>query len=415
MALVFCLLVLLCVLNVIRVEGVAMNRTLPPVLYFPGYGASQLFAQVDDAKYIPSACANVSIPIGTAFLVEDNTKCGMTLLTSLFDPQTALFTSPEGIRIFTGQVGDFTTISSNNYDFVKILESWGYVVGVNLFGVPYDYRLMSDASLTANGFISSVTNLIEHVVKLNQGRKVVVIGHSNGGPTMYTYLTSTSVRQTWKDTHIQAMVGLSGNYLGQMNCISTFLYNPEALRQDMAGSWEANYGSITWGGYEPALVYTIVTTYSHTPQEKNYTASVADLADLFTSVNRQDWVQRLYGVYGMLPVNPRTRNNNRNMMDRSAHPRVNVHCLYGMDLPTVYQYVYGQGAHTNSFEKVGVMGGDGDQDIVDNTFCATWATDVRGQGFVTEAVGFSNVTHMDMYCNDQVMQKVYSILDSYRS
>lgn len=333
----------------------------------------------------------------------------MTLLTSLFDPQTALFTSPEGIHISTGTVGEFATISSNNYDFVKILESWGYAVGVNLFGVPYDYRLMSDASLTANGFVNSVTTLVEQAVKRNQGRKVVVIGHSNGGPTMYTYLTSSSVPQTWKDAHIQAMVGLSGNYLGQMNCISTFLYNPEALRQEMGASWEANYGSITWGGYAPALAYNLVTTYAHTPQEKNYTASVSDLADLFMSVNRPDWVQRLHGVYGMLPVD-----NSANTMDRSAHPLVNVHCLYGMDLPTVYQFVYGDGAHTNTFERVGTMSGDGDQDIVDNTFCTTWAADARGQGFVTEAVGFSNVTHMDMYNNDQVMQKVYSILDSYR-
>jgi len=153
-----------------------------------------------------------------------------------------------------------------------------------LFGVPYDYRFMSDEYYSSSGFIDNVKALIEKAYTINKGRRVFLIGHSNGGPTMYSFLTSKKVSQEWKDRYMAGMIGLSGNFLGQMNCITSFLYNPDSSNQEMAASWEANYGSVTWGGFEPALSANIVTTFANTPQEKNYSSSLVDVSQLFEDI-----------------------------------------------------------------------------------------------------------------------------------
>ena len=86
---------------------------------------------------------------------------------------------------------------------------------MNLFGAPYDYRFMSSQSIIASGLVKSLVDVVEQAYRLNGGRKVVLMGHSNGGPTLYSFLTSSQsdnslVTQEWKDKYIAAMIGLSG-------------------------------------------------------------------------------------------------------------------------------------------------------------------------------------------------------------
>eukprot|EP01034_Spumella_vulgaris_P032425 gene32425-40021_t len=165
---------------------------------------------------------------------------------------------------------------------------------------------MSSKSLAKIGFFQQLKDLIEKAYRLNGSRRVILMGHSNGGPTMYSFLTSDFVTQTWKNKYIGAMVGLSGNFLGQMNMYRPFAYSPSAGEQEIMASWEASYGSATWGGYGPTQDTTIVQTYTGTANEMKYTAKYEDVLSLLSA--NKDWSDRYTEVY-------------KNTMDRTKHPK----------------------------------------------------------------------------------------------
>ncbi len=396
------------------------TSTLAPILFLPGFDGNKLFGTITEDAVLPSSCGDVKLPINQPFELTGNpqlpTECIQNLLTLQFNSTTQKYSSPyKGFSVSTEQFGRFDTISSKYWMFAKIVETWGYERHHNLFGVPYDYRYMSDNSLTSIGFIQQLQELIEKVYHLNNQRKVILIGHSNGGPTMYTFLTSAIINQAWKDKHIAAMIGLSGNFLGQMNALSSYLYNEDPIDQEMECSWESNVGSVTWGGYEGVKDIPIVTTYYNQPEkEKNYTSQLNDLVSLFDSVGKYGWSDQVKTMYGVNPIDGSALPTNA--MDRSAHPLVDIYCLYGSNITTTYSYVFNDNILTNeSAAQVRRMGGDGDQDIIDNQFCQVWQQDKRPivKEYHFEAQPFPNVRHMEMYSNKDVMNKVHDIVLNY--
>lgn len=421
--------ILLCTVlisNVGLTAARAVDLTLPPMVFLPGFGASLFSATVDASAQLPEACQNASIPINQPFSVDltvaKSQQCLNFLLQLNFDPMSGIYSSPPGVKITTNNFGSFQGIGENYWSFPKDLKKWGYEVGVNLFGAPYDYRLMSDYSLTACGFIGSMKSLIETAYEKAGQKRVILVGHSNGGPTMYTFLTSSQLSQEWKDKHLAAMVGLSGNFLGQFNVIGDFILrssDDENSDIDTECGWEGDYGSLPWGDYSGTKDVVFVTTYAGTAQEKNYTPRLSDLVSLFQSVQRDDWVMRLQGMYGVRPNLTSAvagELNFANTMDRSAHPLVDTYCLYGSELKTEYGYVFPGNIMAGKPTKVLSMKGDSDQDIVDNTFCSTWSLDARPEAsrYRLEMEAFPKVHHMDMISDSAVLGKLHKIVDSYR-
>lgn len=397
--------------QILAASNSTVDTTLPPVFYLPGYGASALFAKISAPKYIPPSCASCNIPVGESFEIEsvvDDDACVTDLLTMIFDPITGNYSYPPGIRVFVENIGSFATIGSNNYVFPKYLESWGYQEGFNLYGVPYDYRLMSDRSFIAAGFIQDVKLLVEKVYVLNGNRRVFFVGHSNGGPTMYTFLQSSLLSADWKKKYVAGMIGLSGNFLGQMNAMYDYTYNENTSEQNMVGSWEGAMGSVTWGGYEAVQDVPIITTYVGTPSERNYTAKMDDLVQLFVDSGRSDWAQQLRMLNGIAP-------STENTMDRSRHPEVDVFCLYGSEVKTSYAFQFSTGMMDAKEIKTLYTKGDGDQDHFDNAFCHVWKDQPQGSNYRFDAHAFPGVHHMQMISNPKVLSTVKDILVSYKS
>jgi len=61
----------------------------------------------------------------------------------------------------------------------------------DLWVVPYDFRLGRNG-LTAMGWYDHWRRLVERVVRLNDGQRLVWIAHSNGPPTVYPILTEVA-------------------------------------------------------------------------------------------------------------------------------------------------------------------------------------------------------------------------------
>lgn len=405
------ILVAICGPILVASNNTAVDTTLPPVFYLPGYGASKLFATINATEFIPPSCVSCNVPVGESFDIEsvvNGDACVTDLLTMIFDPATGNYNYPPGIRVFVENIGSFATISSNNYVFPKYLESWGYQEGLNLYGVPYDYRLMSDRSFTAAGFIQEVKQLVEKVYTLNGNRRVFFVGHSNGGPTMYAFLQSSLLNVDWKKKYVAGMIGLSGNFLGQMNAIYDYTYDENTHEQNMVGSWEGAMGSITGGGYAAVADVPIITTYVGTPSERNYTAKMEDLVQLFEDSGRKDWAQQLRMLNGIAP-------STENTMDRSRHPEVDVFCLYGSEVKTTYGFQFATGMMDAEEINTLYMKGDGDQDHFDNAFCNTWKDQPQGNNYRFEAQAFPGVHHMQMISNPKVLSTVKDILTSYKS
>jgi hypothetical protein len=385
----------------VSVESAATE--LAPIVFLPGYYGNFLDATIATVEAVPNSCIGV-VPVGVTFaltdnstMMDDNSACANDLLTVQFDAKKVpkFYTLP-GVVISVRDFGGFDGIGTNYHSFVKNLHDWGYSVRKNAFGAPYDFRLMSSESLAGAGFIHDMQQLVETAYQHNDGRRVVLVGHSNGGPTIYSFVTAMT--NSWRDTYIAGIVGLSGNFLGQMNFVTSFIdtTSPASL---MMSTWESNYMSLSWGGYSGVSDIPIVI--SHPPSHSdsvNYTTKVTDLSALFSLLGRSDWVSKLQAASAS--------------MDRSSHPQVNTYCFYGQKLPTSYAFEFAGDVVSGAPFKAYSMDGDGDQDIVDQQFCENvWGADaVANSKYVTKGQGFDGVQHMDMCTDENVMNALHQVL-----
>jgi hypothetical protein len=408
-----------CLCNFFTGTVAAPEEKLPPVLFLPGYGSSLLYGTVDSIENIPVSCRDGHIQPNQSFLIDvdgytiTSIDCVFDLLLLNFDTKSGYYFPPKGISVSTRFNASADGIESIYGPFFKTLETWGYQIGLNLFGVPYDYRLMSDKMYSSTGFITDLMQLIEKTYSLNGGRKVFLIGHSNGGPTMYTFLRSSQVSLEWKQTYMAGMIGLSGNFLGQMNSIRDYTYHTNPKQQNMTCSWEGSLGSVTWGGYEPVQIVPIVSTYVGTPAERNFSAKMDDLYSLFEESGRADWAAQLRAIYG-LPPTGNSDSTWENTMDRSRHPQVDVYCLYGSSLKTSYSFRFGGSSTDAEPVETLYMDGDDNQDIFDNAFCNVWGKDSKAVQHKLEAKGFPGVRHMEMISNPKVLEEIRRIVTSYQ-
>jgi hypothetical protein len=384
-------------------QWILSSSGLSPVMFLPGYSGSLLYATVTDENYIPFECQDSSLPIGIPFRVLGNLTleknyphCVQRIMELQFNKETNEFVSQEGIVISTND--GYEGIAPVYWPFMKTLETWGYQTRKNSYGIPYDYRYLSMESFFGNGFISTFQSLIEQSYHLNHGSPAILIGHSNGGPTLYYFLQAMTLE--WKHKYLSAIIGLSGNFLGQLNGIKTFVYSDNLITQEMLNTWEAQYNSLTWGGYTPTEV--LVTTYSGTSSEKNYTTATDDIMSLLKQTQHPDWIQRYKAT---------SSRNNRSI----APSGVDIYCLCGQGLDTSSSFVFSENILNDPPIETKYIDGDGNQDWIDNTFCDSWRSEVEHGGHILETESYAGVHHMQMYLDENVLEKIHEILNKYSS
>lgn len=223
----------------------------------------------------------------------------------------------------------------------------------------------------------------------------------------------------------------AGNFLGQMNAFKAFTHSHLPKEQESAATWEAAYGSTPWGGYSELQGVQMITAHASLAP-RTYTPQLQDTYDMLLTAGRSDWARRLLAVNGYAPRNPvleadesaDSKNDGHHPgrwrqvskgLDRTAHPLVDAYCLYGTEVTTSYGFVFPAGILTTAPAETLYTTGDGNQDITDNRFCNVWAQDARpaARGYVFEATEFVNVTHMEMYSDPKVTDKVHQILLKY--
>jgi hypothetical protein len=391
----------------LTVLGLSSIFSLPDLYFLPGFAGEFLYAKILGDEFVPKSCSSVGVPINEPFLVYTNvtlalhsSECLADILRLNYDSsRSPAFLPLPGIEISVNNFGGMSGVCPVYWPFFHQLEKWGYKIGKNAFGTPYDFRYSTAEGLSYVGFINELKTLIEKSFRLRSS-KAFLLGHSNGGPTIYTFLDQMPLE--WKKKYLAGIITLSGNLLGQMNAYSGFFYSSNQATQSMATSWEATYTSAPWGEYEGlSEVKDFIVTYNGTDQEKHYSPQLTDMQSLFESVNHPDWKEKLTFLYPS--------------MDRTKAPEgVDVYCLYGTEVDTNYAYVFEKSiSDSDPLLKIS-MKGDGNQDIIDNEFCNIWKEDiVNRQGMKFESKGFPGVHHMQMVTDENVLNEVYRIIQLY--
>lgn len=165
-------------------------------------------------------------------LAPGQKDCTLARLMSTFDAASGNYSDAAGVTLDSsvdfGGVGGIAEldpgISATKYfkPMIEHLVGKGYVVGGNLHGAPYDWRMAPDGHAGAyqaygGSYYLRLRALIESTFSSNNNTKVHILSHSLGGPTILAFLN----RQTaaWKDQYIRSFIPISGPWGGAVELL----------------------------------------------------------------------------------------------------------------------------------------------------------------------------------------------------
>ncbi|XP_014282231.1 lysosomal phospholipase A and acyltransferase [Halyomorpha halys] len=355
-------------------------KKLPPVIFVPGDGGSQLEAKLNKSTTVHYVCDKTTKDYFTLWLDVNHLlpiaiDCWVDNIKLNFDEATNKTFNQPGVETRIPNFGDPSRVEYLDPSRLAItgdyfshigdtLVSLGYIRGENLHGAPFDFRKgPSELGI----FFENLTNLIESTYIENGNSSVVLIAHSMGGPLSLILLNNKT--QSWKDKYIRALVTLSGAYGGSVKALKVFatgddlgvyLLNETVLKQvqtTLPSSAFLMPNQFLWG--DEVLVST---------PDKNYT--INNVESFFNDIN--------------YPIGWKMFLNEKDFTKKLVPPGVEVHCLYGVGVSTIKQLIY----KSNKFPDQPLFvyeDGDGTVNIRSLEVCKDWLTkqkqEVHTQGF----------------------------------
>ncbi|OHT16403.1 Lecithin:cholesterol acyltransferase family protein [Tritrichomonas foetus] len=192
----------------------------PPIILVPGMADSQLSLgyDIEHPKYwfCPKHADPKTTFVDIPTFLPPNMFCIYDLARLLYNETTDRVESQPGTNFepvdFGGQKG-IQNVVSLPFGFtmlpvykkiIKKLEKVGYVIGRDLFGMPYDWRL---GICLHDEFWDKMVNLIEKAVDENESGKsgVTIIAHSFGSVLINEILTKRTT-QEWRKKYIKRII-----------------------------------------------------------------------------------------------------------------------------------------------------------------------------------------------------------------
>ncbi|KFD54536.1 Lecithin:cholesterol acyltransferase [Trichuris suis] len=385
----------------------SVERLRWPVVIVPGDGGNQLEARLNKTSSVHYFCKKrtdefFTLWLNLELLVPYVLDCWVDNMRMVYDEATGTTSNSPGVTTRIPGWGNTSTIeyidpSKIGYgvyfaDMVNAMVSWGYERGKTVRGAPYDFRRAPNHNLK---FLSKLKELIENTYYSNGNKKVVTIGHSLGNLYMLYFYNTQS--QSWKEKFIKSHISLAAPYGGSMKIVKAFasgynleqwriVINPLTLRAEQRTMTSSAFLLPTpkvWSK-EDVLVMT---------EKRNYTT--ADYKDFFNDMGYpQGWA-----MY----------KNTRDLIPNLDPPGVEVHCLYGVDVPTPEILVY----HKNSFpdkQPIEVKGdGDGTVNLRSLSACRQWANNQRKPVYYRS---FPKAEHTEILKNPDVLAYIKEVLFS---
>ncbi|XP_053213978.1 phospholipase A2 group XV-like [Panonychus citri] len=373
-----------------------------PIILVPGDGGSQLDAKVDKPSVVHYICQQktseyFTLWLSLADLVPYVIDCWVDNMRLIYDPITRTTSSPPGVTIKVPGFGNTSTVeyvdpsqvSIAGYFNVLVAEMVknGYKRGVNIRGAPYDFR---KSPLELDSFYVNFKSLIEETYEINGQRKVIVICHSLGCPTMLYFFNRQKFY--WKDKYVKSFVTLAGAWGGAV----------KALKAYTSGD---NFGVLTVTALTirkeertfPSLAY-LLPSYHFWPDSevlvstgvKNYT--IGEFGQFFRDINYTSG----YEMWS----------DTKDLTQSMDPPGITIHCLHGIGLPTMSSLVYDYQQFPNHDPIVTTGDGDGTVNLESLKGC------LRMKGKQSKDVNyatFNGVDHMSIMSDSKVINYLKSI------
>ncbi|KAL6848201.1 hypothetical protein ACP4OV_022329 [Aristida adscensionis] len=346
-------------------EGVVLH----PIVLVPGVSCSELEARLT-AAYRPSTPRCGALKGKGWFGLWANctditahryVPCFAEQMRLVYDPAANDYRNLAGVQTRVPHFG-----SSKGFQRNPIHTDWclevlrgeleriGYRDGETMFGAPYDLRHAPPApgqpSRAYSRYFRRLAALVERASERNQGRKVILFGHSFGGMVALEFARRTPM--AWRRAHVKHLVLAAPLHpaAGFVETVqyfasgATFIYLPNVTARALQPMWRsfesavANFPSPAVFGRRRPVVVTA---------RRNYTA--ADMADFLADAGAGDAVE------------PFRRREVPKMRCCAPPPMVPVTCINGIvGGGTPEQLVYRDGDFDKDPE---IVNGDGDGSI----------------------------------------------------
>jgi len=252
-----------------------------------------------------------------------------------FDNVTKTTRNPEGVQLRPECWGDTDCIEWLDphhlvppgryfHDIVQAFVRNGYEVNNTLKAATYDWR--KSASEWEVDYFPKLQKMVENMfAKFN--KKVVIVAHSMGNPCLLSFFKIMS--PAWKKKYVKVYAAIAPVYLGAPKSLKSLINGenegiPSILvgliqMRSMLRTFPSTYYLVpnnqddNWPNEHSTIVYT---------DERNYTASVSDMVDLFKAMElpTYDFGVDMYFKFGQERV--------------ISDPGVPVHIFYGTGLDT---------------------------------------------------------------------------------
>jgi len=384
-------------------------RPVTPVILFPGDGGSQIEASLDRLSVLHSWCTQktkdwFSLWLNLEFLIPGATACFADNMKLLYDPVKRTTFNQPGVSLRVPGFGNTTSIeymdpSENTFTiyYAKLVDylvsKKGYSRNSTVRGVPYDFR---KAPNEMSEYVHNVVSLIEETYKTNKNERVSLIGHSLGN--LYILYILNSQSQAWKDKYIRQFISLGAPYGGAIKTVKLFA---SGYNLDIVGLNELTMRDEQRAMPSSAFLLPYDSFWSDNEvmvsgPMGNYT--VKDYERFFNDINFPD---------GYL-----MRQDTEHLIKDLSPPGVEVHCLYGTDVPTPESYVYGpvkKGAQWNDWKPKQTINGQGDGTVNLRSLvgCERW---VGKQKAGVKLQGFTKVGHLEMLRDANLINYVSQLL-----
>ncbi|KAJ6646350.1 Phospholipase A2 group XV [Pseudolycoriella hygida] len=336
------------------------GKPLSPVIFVPGKAASQIEAKLDKPNTVRSICYEktvmwYSLWLNPEILLPFVIDCWVDNMSLTYDNNTRTTRNSPGVETRVSGWGDPESVEWMNplrfhftayfKDIGNALVANGYVRNVSIRGAPYDFRKAPNEN--RHWFVDLKT-LVEETYETNGKVAVTLIAHSMGARMTLLFLHQQD--KSWKRKYISRIISLSGAWGGSVKALKLFATG-DNLGSFVISESAMKRAQITFPSLAfllPSPVFWNTDEILVQTQRRAYTLS-HDLNYTIGWEMRKDTLK-------YIDFTP---------------PGVEVHCLYGADIPTVEKLNY-PSEDLNSYPTS--MNGDGDGSVNERSLegCTHW-------------------------------------------
>lgn len=370
-----------------------------PIILVPGDGGSQFQAKLNKPDVVHYFCTRktshyIDLWLNLEYMIPLALDCWVDNMRLVYDNETRTTTNSPGVDIKIPGFGNTSTvewldpshvhISAYYYDIVNKLVSSSskYIRGVNIRGAPYDFR---KAPNELSEYYKDLKELIEETYRINKNSKVIVICHSLGCPvSLYFFNHLPSV---WKTKYIKSLISLSAAWGGAVKAFKAFasgdnlgvhLINALTVRGEERTNPSTAFLMPSDNFWEPDEIL------AYTPN-RNY--SISNYHEFFQDIQ--------------FDVGWEMWKDTNKLIHNFTSPGIEVHCLHGINMPTISQFYYEDMEDFPDYPKYVHGDGDGTVNLRSLRGCLKWPNVYH--------VEYNEVDHMDILKQQSVLEYIHNL------